>query len=285
MTYNAQTHEATTTDGNEPQAGLRTSSALGSSNADIEEANVMIIIAPPRLEYVRQRPTILGKPSTNLTVLCDTLEDFITHQAQSIKDIQHVLDAYKHRRLSSCRLSPPALIARLKAHKVIKAETEAMLECLPAEQALLPFGQLSLSLYSRRPGRSYMAEAGLSRLIHRPTVHIFAKHIDNAASANTLPINKAAKDQSSGFSSGNRQQQQEEELQSNQGLLELFRSLLDKAHHDSRRGSNSSEWTAFSDSDSTDYALKALEHLNVDAGEAYIALCAALQETLNPYEP
>ena len=286
-----------------------------SIDVDIEEANVMIIIAPPSVEYVSQRPTILGKPTTNLSVICDTLVDFISHQAQSIKEIQHLVNAYTNRPPSARRLSPQRLVAMLKAYRVIKAEAEAMLGCLPAEQGSPP-----LESDSRLPEASCMGEGNVKRL-HRPTVHIYTKQISGGASSATLPSinNKATADQNDGSSIGREQQKrEEEEEQSNQSLMGFFRALLHKAHLYSRRGSNSSTGdefsfllpgaeadnqyrlvrdrsleqqhrghqedalrTAFSSNDTLD----ALEQLNFNAENVYIALSAALQESLNTPDP
>ena len=310
MTSNTPTDEATGTD-------------------DIDTANrrnVAIFIAPPSWapsdKYVWRRPSILGKPTTNLTVICDTLEDFISHQAHSIKEIERVLGNYRDYGFLYWGLNPQSLVAMVKAHKVIKAEAEAMLECLPEELGAFPYWHLAI----RRPvGSGIMQQGSINKRILRPTFgHIYAEQIDNAdASTNTSPItaNKAAKDQNNGFSVN--RQQEEEETQRSSTLLELFRGLLRKAHH-SRRVSNSSAsdddefpfflpgaaadnphrlsrdlsldeqhqghqedaaWTTLSDNDSIDGALMALKPINVDAGEAYVSLCAALQESLSPPEP
>ena len=299
-------YQSTTTDGiNEPQSiSPERKTALRSSPDDIEEHDIVITIAPPcLLKYVSQRPSILRRPATNQTVVSDTVQDFISHQAQNIKDIQHQLDTYAHRRLSACRSAPQGLAARLKAHMVIKAEAEAMLKCLPEEQPPFSFMIRSLS-------RDSMGEVPL-RLLHRPSEHIYVSQIDSATLAtNALPTDIT------GFSSGNIQQ---EEVHSHQGLLELFRALLHKANHSYRGSSSSSSsvvfpfllpgaaasnqqnrlrdlsslehyedhqegttsWTASSGSAAANAALKALQDINVNAADAYIALCEALQESLN----
>ena len=287
-------YQSTTTDGiNEPQSiSPERKTALRSSPDDIEEHDIVITIAPPcLLKYVSQRPSILRRPATNQTVVSDTLGDFISHQAQNIKDIQHQLDTYAHRRLSACRSAPQGLAARLKAHKVIKAEAKAMLKCLPEEQPPYPFKIPSL-------GRDSMGE-GTLRLLHRPSAHIYVSQIDSTTSAkNALPTDIT------GFSS--------------EGLLELFRALVNIANH-SRRGSNGSSNSsnefpflqpgaaadsqqhrlrdlsslehyeghqdeganASSGSAAANAALTALQDVNVNAADAYIALCEALQESLN----